>query len=71
MLLANEAAATFAKREKLPFVYRVHDKPASEKLEVLSKVFAALGVDTRGLLLVPDPRRSPEFWNRCGARMWR
>lgn len=56
MLLANEAAATFAKREKLPFVYRVHDKPASEKLEVLSKVFAALGVDTRGLLPVPDPQ---------------
>lgn len=56
MLLANEAAASFARKEKLPFVYRVHEKPASEKLEVLSQVLTALGIDTNGLLPVPDPR---------------
>lgn len=56
MLLANEAAASFAQREKLPFVYRIHEKPAAEKLETLCRVLEALGVDTNGLLPVPDPK---------------
>ena len=56
MLLANEAAASFAVKEKLPFVYRVHDKPPAEKLETLSQVLEALDIDTRGLLPVPDPK---------------
>lgn len=56
MLLANEAAASFAQKEKLPFVYRVHDKPSPEKLETLSQVLEALGIETNGLLPVPDPK---------------
>lgn len=47
MLLANEAAATFATEHKLPFVYRVHDNPSPDKLEELYEVLARLGVSFR------------------------
>lgn len=48
MLLANEAAAKFAADNKLPFVYRVHEKPSMEKIENLEQVLLRLGVN------VPD-----------------
>ncbi len=48
MLLANEAAARFAAEKKLPFVYRVHEKPSMEKIENLEQVLIRLGVN------VPD-----------------
>jgi len=63
MLLANEAAASFARKEKLPFVYRVHDKPSPEKLETLSQVLEALDIDTSGLLPVPDPKALSRILN--------
>lgn len=46
MLLANGAAARFAKQYDLPFVYRVHDKPSGEKVHQLKTVLTALGVET-------------------------
>lgn len=45
MLLANEAAATFAKEKGIPFVYRVHEPPSEDKLESLHEVLSALGLD--------------------------
>lgn len=44
MLLANEAAAKFAAEKGLPFVYRVHEKPTTEKIENLEQVLLRLGV---------------------------
>lgn len=44
MLLANEAAATLAKREKLPFVYRIHEHPSPEKLSSLKEILERLGL---------------------------
>jgi len=51
MLMANQAAATFAKDKGLPFVYRVHESPSEEKLESLSAVLLALGIDNRAIKL--------------------
>jgi len=47
MLLANEAAATFAAERNLPFVYRVHENPSPDKLEELYQVLARLGIAFR------------------------
>lgn len=47
MLIANEAAATFARGKAIPFVYRVHEPPTEDKLENLRAVLSALGLNTR------------------------
>ena len=44
MLLANEAAASFAIERGLPFVFRVHDAPSPEKLEQLYRLLEMLGL---------------------------
>lgn len=46
MLKANEAAARFGLSRELPFLFRVHEDPSAEKLELLSEVLTALGMDT-------------------------
>lgn len=47
MLVANEAAARTATERSLPFVYRVHENPAPDKLENLFGVLDLLGVSYR------------------------
>ena len=44
MLLANEAAARFAKERHLPFVYRVHAKPPEEKAQRLADLLNRLNL---------------------------
>jgi ribonuclease R len=44
MLLANNAAARLAMEQVFPFVYRVHEQPAVEKLERLSETLSGLGI---------------------------
>lgn len=44
MLTANEAAARLAIKEKLPFVYRVHENPSPDKLAALYEVLHQLGI---------------------------
>ena len=46
MLTANEAAATFALKEQIPFVYRIHEAPSPEKLSQLKELLVALGINT-------------------------
>ena len=46
MIAANEAVAAFARRKKLPFVYRVHEQPNAEKLAVLAELAQSLGLKT-------------------------
>ena len=48
MLTANEAAATLAKKLQIPFVYRVHEYPDGEKLNVLKETMQALGLPRPG-----------------------
>lgn len=49
MLMANNAAAALAMKEKFPFVYRVHEAPAAEKLLTLGDTLTALGVNPEGI----------------------
>ncbi len=49
MLVANNAAAALAMKEKFPFVYRVHEAPMAEKLLMLGDTLTALGVNPEGI----------------------
>lgn len=49
MLMANNAAASLAMKEKIPFVYRVHEPPAEEKLITLNETLTALGINPDGI----------------------
>lgn len=49
MLIANNAAANLAMKEKFPFVYRVHEAPPAEKLLALGDTLTALGVTPEGI----------------------
>ena len=44
MILANETVAEYANNCEVPFVYRVHDEPDSEKVAVLLALLKGLGV---------------------------
>lgn len=47
MVTANECVAQFFYKNKLPFVYRVHEKPTAEKMEVFLSFVRGLGVQTK------------------------
>lgn len=49
MLMANNAAAALAMKEKFPFVYRVHEAPPAEKLIALNETLTALGINPEGI----------------------
>lgn len=49
MLIANNSAASLAMKEKIPFVYRVHEPPAAEKLITLNETLTALGINPDGI----------------------
>ncbi|MDL2324869.1 ribonuclease R [Ruminococcaceae bacterium OttesenSCG-928-A16] len=53
MLQANQAAAMQAKQLGLPFVYRVHEKPATEKVEQLKLILRAAGISANFVAEVP------------------
>ena len=71
MLTANEAVAAFARRRGLPLLYRVHEKPDAEKLDMLKDFLDGIGVDTRGIrhqakpgdirAVLENTRETPEF----------
>lgn len=44
MLMANQAAAKFAREKNLPFVYRVHEQPDTEKINNLKQVLDRMNV---------------------------
>ena len=44
MLLANEAAANYARIKEVPFIYRVHEEPTLEKAEKLKEILLKIGV---------------------------
>lgn len=51
MLLANEKVAQAFKKQNLPAIHRVHDKPDPEKLEELGQTVRAYGVQVGDLTL--------------------
>lgn len=76
MLLANESAARLGRMLDIPFVYRVHEKPDSKKVETLRMILKALGEDTaplrdevapavlRGILLAAEDKPYKLLLNR-------
>ncbi len=44
MLAANETTARHIERKKAPFIYRIHEEPAEEKLTDLIEFLATLGI---------------------------
>lgn len=44
MLLANEAAANYARIKEVPFVYRIHEEPTLEKTEKLKDILQKIAV---------------------------
>ncbi len=61
MLLANEAAATFAMKNALPFVYRVHEYPDREKVFNLVEILRELGIETNKIEKKSTPERMNEI----------
>ena len=53
MLCANEAVATFMHKRELPCVYRIHEEPAPEKLEVFRQFAYQLQLDIKPLVREP------------------
>ncbi len=47
MLAANETVAEHMEKKELPFIYRVHEQPAPEKIEKLNNLLAAFGLYIR------------------------
>ncbi len=65
MLLANREVAAFmhkkgGQKEKIPFVYRVHDEPNSEKVQELARFAGELGFSMK----VDTPRDIARSYNR-------
>lgn len=54
MLCANEAAAKLAREKKFPFVYRVHENPAPERIAVLREMLIRLLPENPELLSDPE-----------------
>lgn len=48
MLMANVATAEYLKRNDIPILYRVHDKPKVEKLTALREFLGELGLSLKG-----------------------
>ncbi|MGN0706919.1 MAG: ribonuclease R [Faecalibacterium sp.] len=64
MLLANQCAAHFARVRQVPFVYRVHEEPNSEKLERLHALLQACGINDRFAKDVPTPKELSAILDR-------
>ena len=48
MLMANQSTAKFLGKHKEDFLYRIHPKPTSEKIEVTRKFLSAVGLTLEG-----------------------
>ncbi len=48
MVSANECVAELAERQKVPFLYRIHEQPAPEKASLLYGFLRDLGINAKG-----------------------
>lgn len=60
MLAANTAIAMETKRENIPAAYRVHDQPSPQKLELLLRMAAQMGMRMK-LEIPPTPKQLANF----------
>lgn len=56
MLTANQAAASLAIEQELPFIYRVHDRPQAIKVNLLHELLEHLNIRADRLLENPQPK---------------
>ena len=49
MLAANECVARFARENRVPLLYRVHEKPDTEKLAMFADFLDAIGVSAKNI----------------------
>ena len=70
MLTANQAAATLAMEQELPFIYRVHEQPPVIKINLLHDLLTRLNLPAQRLLENPQPKDFPTFWRVCGEPSW-
>ena len=56
MLTANQAAATLAMEQELPFIYRVHEQPPVIKINLLHDLLTRLNLPAQRLLENPQPK---------------
>lgn len=49
MITANVAAAKFARKMEIPFLYRIHQQPNGEKIEELAEFISLLGLNAGAL----------------------
>ena len=61
MLMANQAAASFAIKNGIPFIYRIHEHPATEKIGTFAEVVKKLGFDSKGILENATPKKFSEI----------
>lgn len=47
MVVANETVAFHFQKNKLPFVYRIHETPSAEKMQVFLNLVARVGIETK------------------------
>lgn len=47
MLLANESAARFGREKEIPFLYRIHEKPAADRVDDLAESLRILGISEK------------------------
>jgi len=77
MIVANIACAVFARQNKLPFVYRVHEQPSPEKLTDLEALAVRLGfagnrlTDTAALGNLMNEARSTQYARLISDRILR
>lgn len=55
MISANEAVAEFMQKNNLPCLYRIHEKPSSEKTADLYAFLRDLGINAKGDCSEPEP----------------
>ena len=63
MLIANETVAKEFEKRKIPFVYRVHEKPDSEKLENFAEFAEAFGYKFSGDFEKMPAKKIQKFLN--------
>ena len=65
MLTANEAAATLAMQQEMPFIYRVHEQPPIAKVNLLYDLLTRLGMQADKLTEQPQPKDFSELLERA------
>jgi ribonuclease R len=68
MILTNETVAEHFARMEVPFIYRVHDYPSLEKMELLNEYMAPYGYFIRGNLEEINPKKLQEILEQLDGK---